>query len=242
MKYAIISDIHSNYAALEQVLEQIQTEKCDKIVCLGDIVGYGPYPNECVALVKKYADIVIAGNHDFAAVNLLDLEYFNIYAQKALIWTKTVLNEESIKYLSSLPVQASCQELFFVHATAINPERWGYILTPQQALMNFDYFEQRCCFIGHSHLPVTFISNGKKQPAMIYDAETAIEENKKYIINVGSVGQPRDHCSQAAFGIFDSDKKIYQKIRVSYDVYTTQKAMMSLDFPEFLIERLKYGR
>jgi len=242
VKYAIISDIHSNYAALEQVLEQIQTEKCDKIVCLGDIVGYGPYPNECVAVVKKYADIVIAGNHDYAAVDLLDLEYFNIYAQKAMVWTRSVLNEESKEYLSALPIQATGTDTFFVHATAISPERWGYILTPQQALINFDCFEQRCCFVGHSHLPVIFVSNGKKQPDMVYDREKIIEEGKRYIINVGSVGQPRDHSSLAAFGIFDSEKKVYQNIRVSYDVYTTQKAMMSLDFPEFLIERLKHGR
>jgi len=163
-------------------------------------------------------------------------------AKIAMEWTITVLNDENKKYLKKLPMYEYDNDSFFVHATPMIPERWGYILTPHQARLNFDHFDQQCCFIGHSHLPVIFSYNGKKEPEMIYDSKIKFKKGFKYIINVGSVGQPRDHSSQAAFGIYDSDEKSYKKIRVSYDVYTIQKAMMSLDFPEFLIERLKYGR
>jgi len=242
VRYAIISDIHSNFIALEQVLEKIHSEKCDKIICLGDIVGYGPFPNECIELVKKESDMVIAGNHDHAAAGILDMDYFNVFAKKAIEWTITVLKDENKKYLKTLPMYDNTTDAYFVHATPMIPERWGYILTPHQAKLNFEYMEQQICFIGHSHLPVIFSYNGKKQPDMIYNTEIKLKNNLKYIINVGSVGQPRDHSSQAAFGIYDTEKKIYKILRVSYDVYTIQKAMMSLDFPEFLIERLKYGR
>ena len=242
MRYAIISDIHSNFIALEQVLERIDSEKCDKIICLGDIVGYGPFPNECIELVKKKSDKVIAGNHDHAAAGLLEMDYFNIYAKKAIEWTITALKDENKKYLQTLPMHEYTNDAFFVHATPMIPERWGYILTPHQAKLNFEYFDQQICFIGHSHLPVIFSYNGKKESEMIYDSEIKFKNNLKYIINVGSVGQPRDHSAQAAFGIYDTEKKLYKLLRVNYDVYTIQKAMMSLDFPEFLIERLKYGR
>ncbi|MBN2413247.1 metallophosphoesterase family protein [candidate division KSB1 bacterium] len=242
MRYAIISDIHSNFIALEQVLERIHSEKCDQIICLGDIVGYGPFPNECIELVKMKSDIVIAGNHDHAAAGLLETDHFNIYAKKAIEWTITALTEENKKYLQTLPLYEYTNDAFFVHSTPMIPERWGYILTPHQAKLNFDYFDQQICFIGHSHLPVIFSYNSKREPEMIYDPELKFDNNMKYIINVGSVGQPRDHSSQAAFGIYDTEKKSYKILRVSYDVYTIQKAMMSLDFPEFLIERLKYGR
>ncbi len=242
MKYAIISDIHSNLAALEQVLEYIHNEKCDSTICLGDIVGYGPHPNECIQLVRDYTDIVIAGNHDYAAAGLTNMDYFNVYAKKAMDWTIANLKDEYMEYLRSLPLAAEIDQAHLVHAAPMSPEKWGYIFTPYQAQLNFEHFSERCCFIGHSHLPIIFQNNDNEEPVTIYDTKLELEKDKRYIINVGSVGQPRDHQPTAAFGILDTDNAFFHIVRVEYDVYTTQKAMMARDFPEFLIERLKHGR
>ena len=129
MRYAIISDIHGNLAALEKVLERIDREKCDKIVCLGDIVGYGPFPNECVALVKKNCDFCLIGNHDHAALDLTDTAYFNTFAKIAIMWTRKALSKKSKEFLAGLPLQKSENDTLFVHATPCEPIEWEYVLS-----------------------------------------------------------------------------------------------------------------
>ena len=209
---------------------------------MGDIVGYGPFPNECVQLIKKYSDITIAGNHDHAAAGIIDLEYFNIYAKNAMEWTIHNMTDENKDFIRGLPLTVSVENSYLVHAAPMNPEKWGYIFTPYQAQLNFDYFSENYCFIGHSHIPIIFKNNPDKEPTTLYNTELEFQPDSKYIINVGSVGQPRDHLASSAFGILDTDTHSFRFERVEYDVYSTQKAMMARDFPEFLIERLKYGR
>jgi putative phosphoesterase len=154
MRIAIISDIHSNLEALTKALEIIDTKNIDEIVCLGDIVGYGANPNECVEIVKKRAKYVVMGNHDFAvAVDPTELAYFNSYARESALWTRGVLTEENLEFLRSLPFTISIKNLLFVHSSPAQPREWEYIFTEAQAKVQFKYFTEKICFIGHSHLP-----------------------------------------------------------------------------------------
>jgi predicted phosphodiesterase len=242
MKYAIISDIHGNLAALEQVLHCIDAQTCDRIICLGDLVGYGPFPNECVRLVREKAAFTLAGNHDHAVLGLADKNDFNAFAKTAIDWTETALSEESRTFLASLELEKSEEDLLFVHATPFNPADWNYIMTLQEADLNFDYFKNRACFIGHSHIPLTFSCNGIASTRATRENVVRFEQQTRYIINVGSVGQSRDGNPKAAFGIFDSENNSFELLRVEYDISATQKAMMALNLPKFLIHRLEHGR
>ncbi len=242
MRYAIISDVHANLAALEKVLLRIESERCDQVICLGDLVGYGPFPNECIQLVQKVAAFTLAGNHDHASIGLLDLEYFNPYAKSAIEWTTITLTQENKDYLATLGLDRQEGGAYFVHATPCHPADWNYIMTLQEAEYNFACFDDRVCFIGHSHIPVCFSLNGAAKTHI--DRVTMIEfdERSRYIINVGSVGQPRDGNPNAAFGIFDTDLGTFQLVRVAYDIFATQQAMVALNLPKFLIDRIQYGR
>jgi predicted phosphodiesterase len=241
MRYAIISDIHGNLAALEKVLQKISSLECDRVVCLGDVVGYGPYPNECVEIVREQSDIVIMGNHDHAAIGLTDTNDFNQWAREAVAWTAVVLSERSRQFLSQLPFEYKGDDLLFVHATPCKPSRWNYILNLWEAKKNFGCFEEKICFVGHSHIPVSFISNVKNDLSLSTDNPLKIREEFRYIINVGSVGQPRDGDSKAAFVVYDSDVDQAELMRVSYDVSFTQEAMIKFHLPRFLAERLLRG-
>ncbi|OGC01865.1 hypothetical protein A2V82_02570 [candidate division KSB1 bacterium RBG_16_48_16] len=241
MRYAIISDIHGNLAALERVLQKIGSLKCDQLVCLGDLVGYGPYPNECVELVREKSDIVIMGNHDHAAIGLTDVSNFNQYASEAVVWTASILTERSKQYLRQLPFEYIADDLLFVHATPCDPSSWNYILNLWEAKKNFGCFEEKICFVGHSHIPVNFISNSRKNLLLSTENPAKIKNDYRYIMNVGSVGQPRDGDSRAAFIVYDSDVNQAELMRVSYDVSFTQEAMEKLHLPRFLAERLSRG-
>jgi len=242
MRYAIISDVHANLAALEKVLQRIESERCDRVICLGDLVGYGPFPNECIQLVEEAADFVLAGNHDHASIGLLDMEYFNPYAKTAIEWTTTVLTQENKDYIATLGLEKHEGGTHFVHATPCNPAEWNYIMTLHEAEYNFACFEDRVCFIGHSHIPVAFLLNGSARTTMARETAINFDEKSRYIINVGSVGQPRDGNINAAFGIFDSELNNFRLVRVDYDIRATQRAMMALNLPKFLIDRIQYGR
>src|SRR3990172_12337150 len=154
MKYAIISDIHGNLEALESVLDDIERRKVDSILCLGDIIGYGPNPNECVELIKSKAKIILAGNHDYAPLGKIDISYFNPWARSAIEWTRGELSEESVEFLLSLPLKAEIDGFTIVHATPYHPQEWNYIITIGDAIKNFPEFKNQICFIGHSHVPM----------------------------------------------------------------------------------------
>lgn len=242
MRYAIISDIHGNLAALEKVLEQIEKEKCDKIVCLGDIVGYGPYPNECVSLIKKNCEFCLMGNHDHAALGLTDTTYFNSFAKTAIVWTRKVLSDESKEFLADLPMQKSENDILFVHATPCEPVEWDYVLSSIDAMQNFQCFREPVCFVGHSHVPIIFSHHGNYEITACRDQTKNLSKASRYIINVGSVGQPRDGDPKSAFVFFDTDTFAYQLVRIEYDIQTTQRAMLAFELPLFLVERLAHGK
>jgi predicted phosphodiesterase len=239
MRFAVISDVHANLEALDRVLEETGREGIETILFLGDIVGYGPDPNKCLELIKERAEINIAGNHDRAAVDLADSRFFNPYAKAAIKWTHEVLIDENRRYISSLPlIQEVHNDILLVHATPREPEKWHYLMTTVDALLNFEFFRNKICFIGHSHVPVIIelTAAGK----IVYHSEQVdIREGSRYLVNAGSVGQPRDRNPDAAYAVLH-DNTIEIK-RVSYDIVSTKKKMRDTGLPRFLIERLSRG-
>lgn len=233
MRVAIISDIHGNLEALETAFGIIAEKNVDEIICLGDIVGYGANPNECIELVIDHTSHIILGNHDEAAVNLAAAEYFNPYAHIAAEWTHKQLSESNKKILGNLPYLIERHGMLFVHASPFQPEWWYYILTPANAQKNFSFFKHDLCFVGHSHVPVIYSEN---------DWSKQVTREKRYIINVGSVGQPRDHNPKLSFGMFDTETWLYENIRAAYDISKAANKIYDAGLPTVLGERLFEGK
>ena len=242
MKIAIISDIHSNLHALQSVFAFIEQSNFDKIICLGDIVGYGPYPNECIDLVRNKCHVVLAGNHDHATVGLTDISYFNSFAKSAIQFTARVITKDNADYLRGLEFEYREPGMFFVHASPNEPPEWHYITNTFAAESAFDAFSEQVCFIGHTHYPVVYMNTDDQNVAIASIFGKILSERKRYLINIGSVGQPRDNDPRAAFGVFDVEKRICELIRTPYDVNATQREMRNCALPEFLVQRLALGR
>lgn len=244
MKYLIFSDVHGNLEALTTVLEQIDVYHPDKVICLGDVVGYGPNPNECVQQVHQRAHTTIMGNHDHAVLGLTDISYFNQYAKLAVLWTRQVLTEEHYKILQKASLSVVDDQILFVHSTPLHPERWDYIFNPLEGQYYLQHLDAHICFIGHSHQPLFFQKDAEGQ--IIFDRKFSfslpIEDDSQYIINVGSVGQPRDGNPDASFAVYDTDARTVQVKRLPYDLKAIQKKMQKIGLPAFLIDRLAYGR
>ncbi len=228
MHYAIISDIHGNLEALQAALEHIDTLDVDGIVCLGDVVGYGPNPNECIELVRRHCLLTVKGNHDAAAVDLMETIYMNQLAREAAIWTHDRLNPASKEFLIQLPIKSSIDNAMLVHASPHDPEEWHYIMTSLDAELAFHHFDTPVCFVGHSHRPAVFSTNNGTN-------------HEKRLINVGSIGQPRDRNPKLSFGLFDTETLTYENIRLPYAVEKTADKMYSEGLPSELAERLFYG-
>jgi len=236
MSIAIISDIHSNLEALQAAFKYIDAHQIKSVYCLGDSVGYGPDPNECLSLIRDRCTMVLLGNHDYTAVNLDNLDYFNTYAREAILWTHQVLADNWKDYLKNLPLTYSEKTLRFVHASPDHPTRWNYVLSLFEAQAQMRVYSERLCFIGHSHVPVIF---GNREIYGMTQHEFA--EDERYIINVGSVGQPRDGDARLCFVEYDEDRNAIQYIRLEYDVRATYNKIMGHHLPHHLAERLLHG-
>ena len=232
MRVAIISDIHSNLEALERTLEKIHELEPDRIYCLGDIVGYGPYPNECVTLVREQCTAVVQGNHDSGVIGTTPLEDFNSYGRKAIEWTRERITRAHRQYLESLPLTLKETNLTLVHASPNKPNEWMYVVTWPQAKEAFAAFKSRLCFIGHTHRPLIV---GEDQSV------DAFQKTGRFLINVGSVGQPRDGMKEASFGFLDTRAWTLEIIRVPYDIDRTAEAILKAGLPEYLARRLYLG-
>jgi predicted phosphodiesterase len=238
MKLAVISDIHANLEALETCLEKVKKLKADKIICLGDLVDYCAEPNECVELIQKYADVNIIGNHDEAQFNYELAKGFNEYAYISSVHTRSVIKSEYIEYFKTLPYAYSFENILFVHGSPANPSYYDYVLSPAAAILNFKYFKENVCFIGHSHRPVIFEKND--EGVNIIEPKH-VTGNKKYIINVGSVGQPRDGDPRLSFGIIDTETYNYQNVKVEYQAEIASQKILNEGLPVFLAERILKG-
>ena len=243
MRYGIVSDIHGNLEAFETVLETMETEQIDTYWCLGDIVGYGANPNECLERVWALTSDVVAGNHDFAAVGKIDLVNFNRNAAEAALWTMQCLTRPGRHYLSDLPFLLKQEDVVAVHSTLSEPNRWAYLLSLSQAAHEFQVLPDgiTLCFVGHTHTPVIFVESDGKHSA-IYDSQCQLKPEHRYIVNVGSVGQPRDGDSRAAYCVYDTETGLLEIKRVPYDINTAQKKILKAGLPDFLATRLAHGR
>jgi predicted phosphodiesterase len=242
MRYGIFSDVHSNIEALDSILEAFKKESIDTYLCIGDVVGYAAEPNECIEKVKRVASITVAGNHDWAAVNLFSLDYFNQFAKEALLWTRKQLNDSSADFLESLKLVYKNDDLTLTHGTLDAPEGFDYLVDTEIAEKTFLLMETNICFIGHTHIAGVFISEPDNYIDYKKCASIDIEEGNKYIVNVGSVGQPRDGNPDAAYCIFDSDKKEVMIKRKAYDIESVRKKILDKGLPRFLGDRLMVGR
>ncbi len=240
MNYAVISDVHANIEALRAVLTEIRNKKITDILFLGDAVGYGPDPDECVEVLKSECKVLLAGNHDKAAIGLTDIEFFTPYARAAIEWTKETITEKTISILKDLPVSKEIEDskILLVHSTPKQPEEWHYLLSLWDAEINFHYFENKICLLGHSHRP-SIIERLPSGEMIAYRDEAMIGDAERYMINAGSVGQPRDGDPMACYVVIDDESvKLH---RVEYDIKKTQDKMRRAGLPVQLIERLARG-
>ncbi len=242
MRYGIFSDIHSNLEALDAVIEAYRKEKIDRYLCVGDVVGYASSPKECIEKIRMLAMITVAGNHDWASVNLISTDYFNPNALEAVFWTQRNLDEEGRYFLEHLMLVYKNEDLTMVHGTLDEPGDFNYMTDGYIASRTFELLETNICFLGHTHVPGVFIKSKDSRIRYQEDSNINIKEDSKYIINVGSVGQPRDGNPKAPYCIYDSDKKNVQIKRISYDIQTVRKKIIAGGLPRFLGERLLIGR
>ena len=241
MKVALLSDIHSNLEAFQAVTASLAAQPADEIIFLGDIVGYGANPNECIEMLRDLTGCMIAGNHDFAAIGKTDIRYFNPHAQEAIVWTKKKLTPENARFLSTLPLCGSGNGFFFVHSTPMHPQLWDYILMLSETGVSFDNFKEPLCFVGHSHCPTIFIQDRGGAVSETERSNITLEQDRRYIINTGSIGQPRDGNPLSSYGLYDTETKKYRLIRVAYDIARAQQKILDAGLPPFLAARLALG-
>jgi len=244
MRYAIISDIHSNLAAFQAVLQDIkQRGGVGRIWCLGDIVGYGPDPRECIDLLREWDHVCVAGNHDWGALGKIDLSEFNPEAAEACRWTGRQLRPEDADYLDGLPLTVTEGDFTLAHGSPREPI-WEYLVSIYVAKASLAYFDTGFCLVGHSHVPVVFEQITEDGDCVLQEiaAGDAVRLGQnRLIINPGSIGQPRDHDPRAAYAIYDSDQNVIWCYRVPYDFASTQQKMLEHGLPLLLISRLSHG-
>ena len=243
MRALIVSDIHSNLEAFQGVIEDAEARGgFDQIWSLGDLVGYGPDPGACIELMREHDHVGVAGNHDLASIGRLSLEAFNPHASAANRWTTTQLTEEQSEYLGGLSLKLELDQFTLVHGSPRDPV-WEYVVSRESAVASFQHFDTYRCLVGHSH--VSFICRPTEEGAAFLefplDDPIALETDR-LIINPGGVGQPRDNDPRSSYAIYDSEAGTVVHHRVKYDIPTTQEKMRRHELPEFLIERLDYGR
>lgn len=241
MKYGIFSDVHGNLEAFESACDYYDNCKIDKFIFLGDIVGYGANPRECISLLKKLKPVLIAGNHDFAVLNKIRLNFFNPYAKAAIKWTKKQLKFEDFKYLNKFELIYEEDKFIGVHGSLANPEKFYYINDKNEALINFNCLKKNICFVGHSHRMGTY--ELKEDGSILYIRSKYIKLNcnAKYIVNVGSVGQPRDGDPKSCLCIYDNVKDDVEFFRLEYDIKKAADKIVLNGLPSWLADRLYEG-
>ncbi len=246
MRYAIIADIHGNLEAFNAVLNEISDGDVDQFVCAGDIVGYGANPNECCSILRRLNAIVVLGNHDAVSINKLGLEWFNPHAKVSANWTSETLSKSNWDYLSQLEYTIHCEVFSLTHSSLRSPKEFSYIYSPIEANQCFDEMkDSTICFIGHTHIAEIYCKKNKDERIdhvrITEGGKIQLYPDYKYIVNCGSIGQPRDHNPRAAYALFDSENHTIEFRRVEYDIKSAQKKIISVGLPSFLAERLSYG-
>jgi diadenosine tetraphosphatase ApaH/serine/threonine PP2A family protein phosphatase len=239
-RFAVFSDVHGNLPALRTLLSELDSNGYDQSFCCGDIVGYGANPNECCGLLRERGIPVVLGNHDYAAFSPDAAENFNKVARSAALWTQKTLTKENERFLRDLPLTMSSGDFSFVHSSPLEPNAWNYILTPSQASRAFKHFDGWMCFIGHSHQP--FVAVLEEDGLTCTDlTEIELRRDSRYVVNVGSVGHPRDEDSRLCYVSVDIDDGMLRYHRAEYPVDESQEAIIQADLPSELAMRLSWG-
>lgn len=240
MRYGILSDVHSNLEALTAVLKALEKEGADRILCAGDLVGYGADPSACLSLIREKVDHVVCGNHDLAVADQMDLNWFNPPAQTALLWTRQALTPEERRTLADLPFVWRNEQVTLVHGSLYQPEQFHYLLDLEAAGLSLQLQKTPAAFIGHTHAPGVFIED-QGRISFHRSSPFPIHPSSKVLVNVGSVGQPRDGDPRAAYCFYDAEEHSLEIRRVPYPLGETQAKIRAAGLPESLAQRLAGG-
>jgi predicted phosphodiesterase len=243
MRYAILSDIHGNNEALASVLQHIKTRNIDRIICAGDVVGYGAEPDICLRWIMDNNIPTAAGNHDYAIVGKTDISFFNPMAKKATIWTIEKLDNTAKEFIKGLPISVVFEKegISLFHASPSDPEEWIYVTSVTKATREFEHVKTPITFIGHTHQPVCYEKTNDDVVSHKINRTLRLRKRSKYLINVGSVGQPRDRNIRASYAVYDSDRNTVKAHRVKYDIRTAQEKIRQAGLPFPLADRLEHG-
>jgi diadenosine tetraphosphatase ApaH/serine/threonine PP2A family protein phosphatase len=240
VRYALLSDIHGNLEALDAVLAHV-APRADAVLVLGDIVGYGADPAACLERVAERAQAVVAGNHEHGVAGLLDLGWFNDRARAALEWTRRRLDRDHLAWLRTRPLLAELDNATLVHASPAQPAEWEYLVSAEDGYEVFGSFATRVCFVGHSHRAGAWSVGSSGRAHEPGTRQIDLEAGRRYLVNVGSVGQPRDGDPRASYALWDVAGRRVTIERVSYDLATAQRKILHAGLPRFLADRLPIG-
>ncbi len=243
MRYAVLGDIHANLIALEAVLEEAKSQGVDQILSVGDVVGYGAGAREVLDLLRDHEIPTVKGNHDAAIAGDLDTTFFNPLAKEAAQWTQGELTEGDLEWLHNLPLTVNCPGCSVAHGSYDDPELYKYIQSTEDADPSLNQQPEKVCFVGHTHVPVTILRMADNPERSFYTMDTQIDLSltDKALVNVGSVGQPRDEDPRAALGIYDTITGVYDLVRVSYNIKMESKRIKAAGLPAMLYDRLFLG-
>jgi len=238
--YAVLGDIHGNLHAFDAVVGDIDEAGADRVLCVGDVVGYGAYPRECIEMVTEIDALSVAGNHDWAAIGKVSVDYFNADARDSIRWTREQLNDGDVEFLTQKELLLTLDEITLTHSTPFSPEYFDYMQTLYDVQLAFDHLTTRICFCGHSHVPAMFVDSDPI--GFFLKPEHRILPEQRMIVNVGSVGQPRDLDPRACYVLYDSDEqKVYMR-RVEYDIHSASESIAQAGLPATNAARLVLGR
>ncbi len=240
MKYAIFGDIHANLEAFEAVLADAAQQGCTDHVCVGDVVGYASDPKECLRIVREMECPVVKGNHDEEAILNTSLDGLNPLAKQAMEWTRSQLNEDEREYLTNLKLVRQVKDFTIVHATLDTPGGWTYVTNKFDAMASFSYQFTQLCFYGHTHTPRIYVKGDSVEP--LEETNVHLEMGRKYFINVGSTGQPRDGDWRSSYAIYDAENQEVTIRRLEYDIQKAQDKIIAAGLPEMLAHRLSLGK
>lgn len=243
MRYVLISDIHGNLEALDAVLSFVDKLAPFQLYCLGDVVGYGVNPQECLDRLRNEANLMLAGNHDLAVAGVIPSDDFNTMALEAVQWTRAALGAEDLSSLANLPLVYIDGDYCFAHASPIRPMQFDYVRTLEDVGEVLSSIGQRFCFVGHTHLPVLIRMHEKTgRMEIVHEKRIPIDEGYRYFVNVGSIGQPRDSNPDACVVVLDEEEGSLEFLRIPYDISTCQSKILSEGLPSYLAERLVLAR
>ena len=240
MKYAVFGDIHANLEALEAVLADAESQGCTEHVCVGDVVGYAANPSECLAIVREMGCPIVKGKHDEEAVLDNSLEGLNPLAKQAMEWTRAQLNEDEREFLMGMKLVRQVRDFTIVHATLDTPGGWTYVTNKFDAMASFSYQFTQLCFYGHTHTPRIYVKGDSVDP--LEESSVTLEMGRKYFINVGSTGQPRDGDWRASYAVYDVENQSVEIRRLEYDIEKAQGKIVDAGLPEMLAHRLSLGK